>query len=333
MSALAIKTRILFALKLAVTVLLCVVILWNADWIALTQTFRKVDVLLLLVVFVCMVLCVTLSAYKWQSLLKIHDAEFGFNKLHKYYFIAMFFNNFLPTSIGGDGYRIYKTLDNDRSRTSAVVAVLMERISGILSLMCIGYLGGIAGYLLHGNPLSKYVVYIGSVGLALSIPIVFLLHHGKLLQRLKHWKRFPAALRKVTGLLGDYSRKPIQSFWIVIISFVFHAFSLFWMLTLIHAVGGSMSVFDLAVVSALLSVIAIVPLSINGIGLVDGSFIYLAGQFGLGYEIALMVMLLHRALLIPISLVGGIFYALTRRDAPDKEVVQVDGLSSTKGSY
>jgi hypothetical protein len=45
----------------------------------------------------------------------------------------------------------------------------------------------------------------------------------------------------------------------------------------------------------------------------DGSFIYVAGRLGLNYESALMVMLLIRALVIPLSLIGGLFYLGEKR--------------------
>ena len=44
---------------------------------------------------------------------------------------AYFFNNFLPSAIGGDVYRIYRTLPPDGDRSRAVSAVLVERVVGL----------------------------------------------------------------------------------------------------------------------------------------------------------------------------------------------------------
>jgi glycosyltransferase 2 family protein len=79
--------------------------------------------------------------------LSIHRVPFEFRTLQKYYFIAMFFNNFLPSTIGGDSYRVIKTMHNPRSRSSAVIAVLMERLTGLAALLLLGYLGAIVEYL------------------------------------------------------------------------------------------------------------------------------------------------------------------------------------------
>src|SRR5690606_18422664 len=81
---------------------------------------------------------VFVSAYKWRLLLSIHGVEYSTLRLSRYYFVALFFNNFLPTSIGGDGYRIYKTINNGRSKASAIIAVVMERVTGFGTLLALG---------------------------------------------------------------------------------------------------------------------------------------------------------------------------------------------------
>lgn len=304
----AYRARAFFALKLAVTVLLCAIIVWQADWNRVGSSIASANPWWLVLVFASMVACVTISAWKWSLLLRIHGAPFPFASLHRWYFVAMFFNNFLPTSIGGDGYRVYKTLHNPRSRTSAVLSVFVERVSGILSLLVLGYLGGVIGYLADGNPLSRFVAVAGTIGLVVGVALLLLAWRLRLWHRLSAWPRLPVMVRGVLEHFDDYARAPRESWLVVLVSFGFHAFSLAWWWLLVHATGASISVADLAVVVAMLSVVAVVPLSINGIGLLDGSFIFLAGQFGVAFEPALTVMLLHRALLIPISLAGGVLY-------------------------
>ncbi len=304
-------------LKLFVTVSLCVIILWKGDWEDILAQFRHVHRVGIAVVFLCMVLCVTISAYKWQLLLNIHGASFAFRRLHAYYFIAMFFNNFLPTSIGGDGYRIYKTWNNPRSKTSAVISVFVERITGILSLLLLGWIGAILGYVQHGNEISRIVMLIGLVGVALSTPALLLLTNRSLARRLIGHRRLPAILKDVLEHLGDYRRSLGTSLLVIVVSLGFHLFTLAWMSLLIGSVGGDMELIDLVVVMAVVSVAAVLPISINGIGVVDGVFIYLSVQFGLDYDVALSVMLLQRALLIPISLFGGLLYLRHRREPPD----------------
>jgi hypothetical protein len=65
------------------------------------------------------------------------------------------------------------------------------------------------------------------------------------------------------------------------------------------------------------TLIANIPISINGIGLMDGSFIYLISKFGVDYDAAIIVMLIQRGLTIAVSLFGGIFYLSDKNEMPD----------------
>jgi len=307
------KKSLLLALKIIVTLFLSILILYQADWQAITQGLRRTSLPGLAMVLLAMTICVSISAWKWQLLLRIHGATYGFVKLHKWYFIAMFFNNFLPTSIGGDGYRVYRTLDNKRSRTAAVLAVFVERLSGILTLLLVGWFAAITGSVLHGGLLSQTYVQLGVVGLIITGAIILILFNRRFWQRLLNWKRLPKLLRTLTEHLVDYRKQPGLSTAVIGVSLLFHLFTISWVWLLMKLAGEPLAWYDVAVISALLSVVAVVPLSINGIGVIEGSLIYLAGQFGMSYDTALLVALLQRVLLIPISIAGGLLYLLERK--------------------
>jgi uncharacterized membrane protein YbhN (UPF0104 family) len=80
------------------------------------------------------------------------------------------------------------------------------------------------------------------------------------------------------------------------------------MLILIHAIGSTCSVFDLVLAVTISNLAAMLPVSINGIGLLDGSFIYIMAQTGMHYESALTFMLMYRLFSILVSAIGGVFY-------------------------
>lgn len=301
-------SRRLIAIKALVTLALCAWLLGRADWGSVGAALARASYAELALVFAAMLACVTISTWKWWCLLRIHGAQFPFATLHRHYFVAMFFNNFLPTSIGGDGYRVYKTWRNARSRTAAVLAVFTERLTGIVSLLLIGLVAAGVGWYRNANPLAGFVFHAGLAGLAVGLPVVLLLLHPRVQRWIVSRPRLPGVVRQLIEHLGDYRRDPAGFALVIGISLGFHVFTLGWMWLLIHALGQAFSPVDLAVVAALLSLVAIVPLSINGIGLVDGSFIFLAGQFGLPYDPALAVMLIQRALLVPISVVGAWLY-------------------------
>ena len=298
----------LLALKLTATVGLVAFLLSRADWDKIGQSFAQANWFLLALVFLAMALSVIISAWKWRLLLDIHGIQFSFSRLNRWYFIAMFFNNFLPTGIGGDGYRVMKTWKNERSRAGAVIAVFMERLTGIVALLLLGFAGGVIGWWLDGDWLSRWIVIFGLVGGGLTLVVGTVLLKTGAINKLLQSPRCPSVVRTTFEHLADYKAKPGESAEVMAVSFGFHFLSIVWWLLLIASVGAHLPVYHLVVVVAILSIVTILPLSINGIGLVDGSFIYLAGQYGLEYEQGLTIMLLLRALMIPISLIGAWHY-------------------------
>lgn len=303
-----------------VTITLCTFIIWKGDWSRIWYTLQNSNLFLIIIVFVCMVFCVTISTFKWKVLLSIHKNHFSFLVLHKYYFTSVFFNNFLPTNIGGDAYRIYKTLQNSHFRAGALIAVFMERITGIWALVILGSIGYIVICLqgIASNLLPWVVLAFLVITMITSIACVIVLSRvmPKLLTNIRIlWK-----LKRCMEHLGDYRYEPVKTLQVVLISFFFHVFTLAWMIVLIWALGADISIFKLVIAVMISNFVALLPVSINGIGVMDGAFVYVIGKYGLEYEHALMFMLFNRALVVPISLIGGIFYL---RDKHSSKIVKL----------
>ncbi len=314
------RTRTL--LKTGVTLALCALIVWKGDWRTIWQTLRQANPWMLGAVFTGMLLGVSISTFKWRLILSVHGLYFGFNRLQAYYFTSVFFNNFLPSNIGGDVYRIYQTARGQNSRAPAVVAVLTERLTGIWALVALAAVGGVV-IRVQGNFQPPWLLPCILVFSAVALAPVLLLAVS---ERAASWLMatgwFPVKLKKVLALSEDYRRQPGKTLQIIAISFGFHLFTLSWMLLLSHAAGDPSDLMRLVLGAAISNLAALIPVSLNGIGLFDGSFIYVMGDLGMSFDAALMMMLVIRALLIPLSLIGGAFYL------KDKKSVDMQKLRS-----
>ncbi len=292
-------------------------LLGRADWAMVGRAILRVPPPAVVAAFAVMMLSVTISTYKWRYLLGLHGVRYPFGALHRYYFVAVFFNNFLPTSIGGDSYRIYKTLENARSRPSSVIAVVMERLTGIVALLAIGYGCAFIVFGDRGDSLSGALIGFGTGGIvaAFLVALVILVAGGA--RRMRSWRNKPRVLRILLEHGRDYLKQPGATAWAMLVSFFFHVHNSMSFFILLHwGVGAAISLPELFVVLTMVNLVAILPISINGLGVVDGAFIYLAGQYGVGYEAALGVMLISRALLIGISLIGAGFFLAERGTVP-----------------
>ena len=299
----------LLSIKLIVTIGLVAVLLSNADWSAVFGQARQIHIMLILATFAILTLSVTISAYKWQLFLSIHGLKYNFSRLHRYYFIAMYINNFLPTSIGGDGYRVYKTLDNNRSRSSALIAVIMERVTGLSALLILAYVSAIYLFVIKRDPIAiNFIIFCTASGA--GVVIAYLVFPSRYMHRLKdRFARLSGVLDTISSHLDDYVSHWGLTVKVIVVSFLFHLhLCLAYVLLLNVGLDLSVTLPELFVVLAAVGLISVLPISINGIGVVEGTFIFLIGQFDVGYDDALMVALLLRLLVIPISIIGAVFY-------------------------
>jgi glycosyltransferase 2 family protein len=294
-----------FIAKAFVAASLCAFIIaridWDAAWGSLTQTgWAPVSGM-----FGIMVACVFLSAYKWRLLLAIHGIQFGLGRLSRYYFVAVFFNNFLPTSIGGDGYRIYKTLENGRSKASAVIAVAMERLTGFGGLVVLG-----AGAALW---LAADIEGFSGIALALAAALIAGPMLAWRLRDLVPPRLYNAVPQKVRQLqktivehLDDYLRQPGKSASVIGISLLFHVGVAFaYYLILRYGADQPITMLQVLTVLTVATLVAVLPISINGLGVFEGTFMYLLAQYGVPTEVSIVPMILNRGLLIALSLAGA----------------------------
>ena len=69
-----------------------------------------------------------MSGLKWHAALRVCNVDWSFRRLTRFYCISHFVGQFLPTSIGGDAYRIYRTLPEAPPRSRAISAVLLRLV-------------------------------------------------------------------------------------------------------------------------------------------------------------------------------------------------------------
>lgn len=307
----SLRTKLLLFAKLTFGVVLCAIIVARIDWRAATGSLAATGLGLVAVTFGILIALVFLSAYKWRLLLSIHGVEYSTLRLSKYYFVALFFNNFLPTSIGGDGYRIYKTIHNGRSKASAVIAVVMERLTGFGTLVVLGAGAAVLLAAEANSVLTLLAVCVALVCIA-AAPLAWRMR-GLVPRRLR--AAVPEKVRRLQATLGehmdDYVRQPLRSAAAIVISVVFHvglAFAYFVLLR--YGADQPISMLEMMSVLALTTFVAVLPISFNGLGVYEGTFIYLLAQYGVPPDVSVVPMVLNRGMLIALSLVGAGIYVL-----------------------
>jgi glycosyltransferase 2 family protein len=301
-------------LRITVSVALLAVLVFAMDWPTVLEHVKNLSPAITTFVILAFAVQLAVSSWKWQWALRIHGLRFPYLYLTRVLVIGFFLNNFLPTSIGGDAYRVYRTMPSTPPRSRAISAVLLERLTGLSALLLLGLVGALLLY--SKSDLARVYVLFAAGSVAMAILVVTLLrsNYGK-------WRDSSIVRSKWIAPAVENMRTVARarSEWIplVCISVLFQAQAILIVYELFHAFAPQVDLTHAALIAATAGIAAIVPFSINGLGIVEATIAGTAVAVGVSYEAGLLVALLMRILLIPLTLLAALFYAF--EPAPVRE--------------
>ena len=134
------KKTLFLLLKISLSVAL---ILWITQDVALDSVFAVITESsgsLLILAFSLFFVGYVIAAFRWRTLIRVQDGDAPIFFLVRSFMVALFFNNFLPSTVGGDVVRMYDSWRLGNSKTDAVTVVLVDRFLGVIVLFCFALL-------------------------------------------------------------------------------------------------------------------------------------------------------------------------------------------------
>jgi glycosyltransferase 2 family protein len=122
-------------LRLAASAALLGFLAWRTDWGQVRAAFATLRLDLWFLAAAVYAATQAVSSVRWQ----LFAGSLGFREPYRrylsYYYIGMFFNLVLPTSVGGDVVRAWYLDARSGRRANAFVTVIADRVSGVLVLL------------------------------------------------------------------------------------------------------------------------------------------------------------------------------------------------------
>ena len=308
------RRYVLLALKISVSLILLVLLFSRIDAGGLWSTARRASIAWLLVALSIYTINVIASVWRWHLLLEAQRIAIPIKRLVGSFLVAGFFNNFLPSNIGGDVNRIADTARDAGSKTLATTVVLVDRGLGLMALVLIAALGASAAVRVHpaAIPIWPAWLWAGFVaGAAMSAPAVFAPDgFGRLLQPLTvfHPEWVGDRIETLTGALTKFRDAPsalVGCFGGAV--FVQSTIVLFYF-AVAYALHLDIALSDLSVVVPISFVVQMLPVSMNGFGVREATFSFYFSRIGHSIESALLVSLVAQALIMLFSLSGAGVY-------------------------
>jgi uncharacterized protein (TIRG00374 family) len=294
-------------IRAVISVLLIAWLLQRVDVTSAWSTIHKLDLQLYFTLMCLQALAIVISAAKWRLLLPHRSL----GTLIALSLIGQFYSLVLPGQFLGEAMKAYRLGQGSRDAEQVAASVVVDKITGILALILLGFLGLYAARPGVPAPIidSLFVAFL--CGLA----ALFALRWGafyKVLQRLisRIEQRIPLLhglfyrLRFILLEWRRYAERPGILLVSLVMGLLFQGVALAILILVSWQYGIMLSPFAWLWIFALVSLAVLLPLSIGGIGVREGAFVGLLALFDIGTSAALALSLTVFSLQLVAAAVG-----------------------------
>lgn len=235
-------------------------------------------------------------------------------RLYRSYLLGAFFNNFLPTSFGGDLTKLY-SLRRDVRGDVLAASILLERATGMIVLVGLALVSAGAMWQEPDFRATAIVGFSLSGVSALSLLCLrgFFLSKCTQDETSSVASKFVSKLKAVVCeiLKNDVGFRGWLTVLILSVLFVFQGALANFLYFL--DLGANVPLHQVLVALAVVQLVGLIPFTINGIGAKEGAYVAIFAAFGVSAEISLSVALIGRFVLMAATLPGGLILMYDKR--------------------
>lgn len=299
-----------------VAVALLVWLLTQQDWQEIWGNVKQVGISRFLLAVLLLMGSRFAISLRWYALLRGAGEPVSYWASLKITFAGLFSNNFLPSTIGGDGVRLAGGMQTGWSGAVLAASLVMDRLVGMFGMATFlpFVLPKVIGYYKVGSINAHPILALGGAGVNGAPEGSWagkqLKRLGRVLQRIWQtilmWLRKPKSL--VLPILYNYGH-------------VLLTFGMIWVV--MQGLDNRLSYLEIGGLWAAVYFISLLPISIGGLGLQEWAIWFIFHQVGGVSEAhSLTLALLYRTLMMFSSLPGVLFVSgmtQKRRQDPSGE--------------
>ena len=313
------RRHVVLALKIVVSIVLLTVLFSRIDVARLWSIAGRASLRWFVVALAVYAVNMIASTWRWYLLLRTQQVDVRRRWLFGSFLVASFFNNFLPSNIGGDVIRISDTARATRSRTLAATVVLMDRVIGLIALILVAAIGATAAGAVHPAALPIWPMWLWAgllAGAAASAPAVLApVGFTRLLQPLTvfHPEWVGSRIDTLIEVLLRFRARPGTLARCFVTAVFVQVTMVMFYFSVIYALHLSVPLSDIAVIVPISFVTQMLPVSFGGFGVREATFSIYFSRIGQPIESAIAMSLIGQALIILFSLSGAAVYVSRKK--------------------
>lgn len=308
------RRSLMLFLKAAISLLLLYLSLRSVNLSMLGARLGSLHPGWIVVALIILTAQVFLLAVRWRSIAEGCGLAPTYRTMLRISFIATFFNQVLPSTVGGDAARVYLLARDAGGWAGATYSVLIDRVAGIFALTLIVFLCLPWTLTLVQDPVARTVLVLIGCG-AIAGALVFLAIGRISWQPLMRWaptRHLVEVSRTAWRICGSWQTLGA----IMVVSFAVHLMTILAAWCMVQSVSASVSFALLLFLVPPVILIATVPVSIAGWGVREGSMIVAFAYAGLPQDDGLIVSVLIGATFFAVGAIGGVLWILSGARQP-----------------
>jgi len=299
------RRKVVNLLKIVISLGVLALFLRQVELDEVLRLLRQMDWLPFLSALVLFLSGSFVRAYRWGVLVWALGVPASWWRLVDLYFVGTFFNQFLPTGMGGDAVKMYELARDERKAAAAISSVLVDRFLGLFVLFAMALLALLLGHQMvppQVRVLIALVFLISLVGAALVWQRTWIETGGRRLG-LDRWVGRVRIVRELYRSLHDYGAAALWK--ATAASVVWNLILVLGYYLLAQAVSIHLELWYFFLFVPIISVLLMIP-SVGGLGVREGATMFLfsqvadenrAGALALAYLLTLWINALIGAIL------------------------------------
>jgi uncharacterized membrane protein YbhN (UPF0104 family) len=242
---------------------------------------------------------VLLFGQRWKLLLKNYNSNVSAVLTTQLHFVGIFCNNFFPGSIGGDFVRGLALKKESVSMPTIISTILIERVYGVLSLLLIALVSFFVSFKLYPFFTPGYTgsLLLSIVTISFCLIILFIVFKKRI---------YGLASKMHLDIRRGIEKSAMK---IGLYSFVIQLLGILAISLLGLSVGSTIDFYYYLVLCPIVIIISMVPISLNGLGVRESSFVFFFSYVGMDKNDAASIAILW-LLLFYSQCIFGLYYFL-----------------------
>lgn len=280
------------------------------EWDRLVVLVSEIEKGVLLLAPILLMIGLLFAAIRWDHLLAKLKVRPKIKDLYVYYLVGVFYSIFLPGVMGGDVVRIGICAKESNSSVGMITtSVFIERLCGVIVLFVMGSMVilWLPSELLSalGDPVTKTLPAVTALSVVLVVAAFVIIRRfqDKYLERQKR----NGIIKKLVEMLHPVIRLPPSAFLAVIVfSGLFQAAEILASFAIAKALNIAVPLHLFFVVMPIVCISTMLPVSLGGLGVREGTLVYLLAKVGVAASDAVALSFLIYFNRVTIGAIGGI---------------------------